>query len=33
MKRYASMLVFTFLVVLAAWSVFGQTKSTTGGWH
>ena len=33
MKRYASMLVLTFLGALTAWSVFGQTKSTTGGSH
>jgi hypothetical protein len=32
-KRYASMLVLTFLGALTAWSVFGQTKSTTGGSH
>src|SRR5258707_13745437 len=31
MKRYASMLVLTFLGALTAWSLFGQTKSTTGG--
>jgi DNA-binding beta-propeller fold protein YncE len=33
MKRYAAMLVFTILGALAAWSVFGQTKSTTVGSH
>jgi DNA-binding beta-propeller fold protein YncE len=33
MKRYASMLVFTFLGALAAWSVFGQTKPTAVGSH
>ena len=33
MKRYASMLVLTFLGALTAWSLFGQTKSTTGGSH
>jgi hypothetical protein len=31
MKRYASMLVLTFLGAFAAWSVFGETKSTTVG--
>jgi hypothetical protein len=33
MKRYASMLVFTFLGALAAFSVFGQTKSAIVGSH
>src|SRR5260221_8192629 len=33
MKRYASMLVLTFLGALTAWKLFGQTKSTTGGSH